>query len=398
MSKKILFTASTKSHFDHFHLPYFKAFEDLGWEVTPFVLPVSKSFFSIKNMAAINETRKLIKKEKFDIISSQSTLAGIVTRFAVMLTGRHRKRMKVFHTAHGYLFHDDKSLKKWAYLLPEMLCAKVTDVLMVMNHEDLEIARKYKLCKNTENIHYIDGMGIDLSRFQTAQGEPLQCTKEQKTAFGIKENDFVFVYAAEFSKRKNHELLLRGFAEAIQEIDRLVIDGENGKAEEAVAKHLAGSELEIQVKSNKKNNLKLVLAGDGALLEKMRGLAAELGIKNHVIFLGYIKNMNELYPCCDVAVSTSRIEGLPFNIMEAMASGLPVIASDIKGHKELTTHGENGLLFESENLEELTDQIIKMYITTGFRERCRSISLEKVKLFSLDRVFPDIMKVYKNNE
>jgi len=379
MSKKILFTASTMSHIENFHLPYIEEFRRQGWEAKAIALPVSKRFFSFKNLRAILYTRKLLKKENFDVISSHATLAGIVTRLAVMLTGKDRKRMKVFHTAHGYLFHDDKSLKKWAYLLPEKLCGAVTDVLMVMNHEDLAIAQKYKLCGKSNRIYYINGMGIDLSRFL-----PRKATAEQKKAFGIDENDFVFVYAAEFSKRKNHQLLLKGFARAIEKLKELESKGElpNGLS--------APAGLSAQ-------RLKLVLAGDGILFDKTKALAAELGIEDQVVFLGYIKNMDELYPCCDVAVSTSRSEGLPFNIMEAMACGLPVIASDIKGHRELIVHEENGLLFESENLKELADQMVRMHLDTNFRIKCRSLLLGKVKLFSIDYVHPNIMGIYEDN-
>ena len=376
MSKKMLFTASTQSHIDNFHLPYLNAFEEMGWEVTPYVLPVSKRFFSVKNLAAINTTRKLINKEKFDIISSQSTLAGIVTRLAVLLCKKSlREKMKVFHTAHGYLFNDDNGLKKWAYLLPEMICSRATDVLMVMNHEDLDIARKYKLCKKTENIHYINGMGIDLSRFQTAEGKPLQCTKEQKEAFGIAEDDFVFVYAAEFSKRKNHELLLRGFADAVKQLEEQGFDRTEDR--------------------NKPKNQKLVLAGDGILLEKIKTLATNLGIRDRVIFLGYIKNVHELYPCCDVAVSTSKIEGLPFNIMEAMACGLPVIASDIKGHRELVEHGVNGLLFNINDPSMMVHQLVEVFQDEKFRRKCKENTVEQVKLLSNEHVFPDVMGIYE---
>lgn len=370
MSKKILFTASTMSHIENFHMPYIEELKKQGWEVKAIALPVSKRFFSIKNLQAINYTRKLLKEETFDVISSHATLAGIVTRLAVMLTGKDRKRMKVFHTAHGYLFYDDKSLKKWVYLLPEMVCSKVTDVLMVMNHEDLAIAKKYKLCGDKDRIYYINGMGIDLSRFR-----PYEASAEQKKAFGIGENDFTFVYAAEFSKRKNHELLLRGFAKAVE-----ILNGTD--------------ELSGEFSADK---LKLVLAGDGMLLDAMKSLALELGIENKVVFLGYTKNMDELYPCCDVAVSTSRIEGLPFNIMEAMACGLPVIASDIKGHQELVTHGENGLLFESGNIDELTGRMIEMHKNATFREHCKDKSIEKVKGFSINNVLPNILEIYKDN-
>ncbi len=376
--KKILFTASTMSHIENFHLPYLEEFRRLGWEVSAIALPVSKRFFSFQNLRAINYTRRLLKDERFDVISSHATLAGIVTRLAGMMTGRLRKEMRVFHTAHGYLFHDDNSLKKWAYLIPEMVCSNVTDVLMVMNQEDLGIAKKYKLCKDPQKIYYINGMGIDLSRFQTAQGEPLQCTKEQKAAFGIEENDFVFVYAAEFSKRKNHELLLRGFAKAVDQIKDLEEKG--------------GLPAGLSA-----DRLKLVLAGDGILLEDIKALTEKLNISDRVKFLGYVKNMNELYPCCDVAVTTSRIEGLPFNVMEAMACGLPVIASDIKGHRELVEHGVNGLLFKSENQGQLADQMLEIYKNSSVRHSYIEVSQNKVGEFSLVKVMPLIVKTYRDH-
>ncbi|MDD4564582.1 MAG: glycosyltransferase [Eubacteriales bacterium] len=382
MSRKILFTASTKSHIENFHLPYLHSFEEMGWEVKALALPVSKSFFSFKNLQVIFSTSRLLLSEGFDVISSQSTLAGIVTRLAVLLARKTRlskkisspdKQVKIFHTAHGYLFHDDNTLKKWAYILPEILCGKITDVLMLMNQEDLEIARKYKLGGKRNKIYYIDGMGIDLTRFQQIQTAPPGIINEWKNSFGIKENDFAFVYAAEFSKRKNHELLLKGFAQAL-----------------AVLKKSERSGV-------LPDNMKLVLAGDGVLLDETKALAHDLGISSHVLFPGYVRNIPELYACCQATVTTSRIEGLPFNVMEAMAIGLPVIASDIKGHRELITHGENGLLFELGDQKELTKQIIEIYKNTAIKEKFSITSMDKVKQFSIEKVLPDIMSIYHKN-
>lgn len=359
MSKKILFTASTMSHIYNFHRPYINAFEDLGYEVKAIALPVSKSFFSLQNIRAIFLTRKILKEEDFDIISSHSTLAGIVTRLAVMLLGRSAKNIRVFHTSHGYLFHDDKSLKKWAYLLPEMLCSHVTDVLMVMNHEDLDIANKYKLGGKKNKVYYIDGMGVDFSKFQ-----PNTATKEQKEAFGICENTFTFVYVAEFSKRKNHSLLLEGFAKFIKD---------------------------------SQCDCKLALAGDGVLLEEMKAFAKELNISDSVLFLGYQQNVQDLYACCDAAVTTSRIEGLPFNVMEAISCGLPVVASNIKGHKELVTHDGIGLLFETENSDQLSSQLKEIYSNTSLRNRCKTSAFNHIQHYSIDHVLPAVMEVYKRH-
>lgn len=368
MNKKIFFTASTESHLKNFHQPYIKAFEEAGWEVTARALPVSKSFFSSKNLQAIRLTRRFIEEEGFTVISTHATLAGIVARLAVLLSGKNRRNVLVFHTSHGYLFHDDHSLKKWAYLIPEIMCARVTDVLMVMNREDLAIAEKYRLCKNRDRIYYINGMGVDLARFH-----PVQPRSEQRNAFGLKEGDFTLVYAAEFSKRKNHRLLLQGFAQALCEWN-----GAPGSPE-------------------KKPPLRLALAGDGALQEEMKELSRSLGISDHVNFLGYVSNIQELYACCQAAVTTSRIEGLPFNVMEAVCCGLPVIASDVKGHRELITHKVNGLLFEDGNSGQLACRILELLNNPDLFAWCKANGFSSMEAFSIDTVLPSIMKIYQKH-
>ncbi|HHU17679.1 MAG TPA: glycosyltransferase family 4 protein, partial [Clostridiales bacterium] len=267
---------------------------------------------------------------------------------------------------------------------------RVTDVLMVMNHEDWDIAHKYKLGGKHNKIYYINGMGIDLSKFEKVKSAPQSVIDEWKKSFRLKENDFAFVYAAEFSTRKNHELLLKGFTQALAILKEKESEKSGRRHDE-----LAGQQNTSQPVTS--GNLKLVLAGNGVLLEEMKALAAELGIKNQVIFAGYVRNIPELYTCCQAAVTTSRIEGLPFNVMEAMACGLPVVASDIKGHRELIEHGVNGLLFESGDLEGLVEQIIRIYNDSDFRVKCMAISSEKIKQFSLENVFDDNIGVYENH-
>ena len=89
--------------------------------------------------------------------------------------------------------------------------------------------------------------------------------------------------------------------------------------------------------------MKLLLAGTGALEEECKALVKSLHMETQIQFLGYVDRMGELYPLCDVSVTSSRIEGLPFNVMESMACGLPVVASDIKGHRELVLPGKTGI-------------------------------------------------------
>ncbi len=364
MAGKILYCASTVSHLMNFHLPYLRAFHEMGFEIwaaadreTPVpyadhvvALPLRKKITSPENIRAIFAARKLLKEQKFDLVSTHTMLASVIVRAAALLL---LKRPKIFCTVHGYLFHETDGLSKWVYLLPEKLCARVTDVLMVMNREDYEIAQRHKLYRN--QLISIAGMGIDLTKFQPITEEERSSAREE---LGLGNDAVVFVYAAEFSRRKNQALLIRSFAEI----------------------------------SRGRTDLTLLLAGTGALLEECKALAHSLGAEDRIRFPGYVTNMRQLYSACDACVSTSRIEGLPFNIMEAMACGLPIIASDIKGHRELL-EGETGLLFHDG--EELKAQLQRLAQDASLRASLRSRGLRAVERYGLSEVFPTVMKCYE---
>ncbi|MDD3203993.1 MAG: glycosyltransferase, partial [Pygmaiobacter massiliensis] len=231
------------------------------------------------------------------------------------------------------------------------LCARVTDVLMVMNREDERIAHRYRL--SSGSIQYINGMGLSPGRFTAPSPNEHIVAKK---ALGFLPEQVLFVYTAEFSKRKNHSQLLTAFAAATAQMP----------------------------------NAQLLLAGTGALLEDCRQLASQLGVANQVHFLGYVNDTPTLLAGCDVCVSTSLIEGLPFNIMEAMVSGLDVIASDIKGHRELAACYPDSVLYG--NLSEL----IELLAAAGQRpSRRRTAELSR---FMLPEVLPELMRIYLGEE
>ena len=364
MKKKVLFCASTASHILNFHLPYLKAFQEKGFEVwvaasnmreIPFTdhtveIPLQKSMLSFSNIKAVFMARRLLKAQEFYIVSLHTALAAAVIRAAVLLL---RNRPKVVNTVHGYLFGEAGGAKKWAYLLPEKLCARVTDATMVMNKEDLRLAEKYRLAG--KKLFMIRGMGIKLGKYHSL---PEKEKLRQKKEHGYTGTEVLAVYAAEFSSRKNQELLLRAFAQAAPACPRL----------------------------------RLILAGTGAKWETCRQLARELGLAEKVLFPGYIDRMEDWYPICDIAVSSSRSEGLPFNIMEAMACSLPVAASRVKGHVDLVEDGVNGLLFDS--CEGLSACLKKLYQEEGMRKALGKAGHGKIRKYTLDEVFPEIMGIY----
>ena len=237
-------------------------------------------------------------------------------------------------------------------MIPEKIASSVSDVVMVMNDEDFMMARKYKLYKS--KLYYINGIGINENRFVVTNDAVKLNTRIQ---MGLPSESFIFVYAAEFSKRKNQQMLIRAFAEC-----------------------------------NFKDSL-LLLAGNGKRISQCKRLVKKLGKEKQIRFLGHINDVPKLYAACDAVVSTSRSEGLPFNIIEALGCSVPVIASDIKGHKDLVNDGVNGLLFENGNRAHLIDCMRKMH--DGYAKEIKErLDISYISKYTLNEVKPQIMDIY----
>lgn len=317
MQNKMLYVASTVGHLKSFHLPYLERLSREGWTVHTagkggdeplpgaqrgFDIPFEKSMFSPKNLTAVWQLRKLLRTQAYHVVSVHTSLAAFFTRLAVVLSGR-RKHIAVINTAHGYLFDRDTPQPKRSILLwAEKLTASATDLLLTMNRQDTEIANRHRLCRG--EVVQIQGMGVDFERFVPADVQGRLSARER---FHIPHKAFVLVYAAEFSKRKNQQSLIRAFSRLSQDAW-------------------------------------LLLAGRGDELESCKILAQELGVADRVVFAGFVPDVQCCYHAADVCLSTSRSEGLPFNLMEAMHCALPVVATDVKGHQDLVVEGKNGFL------------------------------------------------------
>ncbi len=364
MAQKVLFTASSFSHIRNFHLPYLKWFRDQGYEVhvacggetseIPYAdriidLPFEKSMFSPGNLGAASGLRKLIKAEKYDLISTHTSLAAFFTRLAVK---GMKSRPKVVYICHGYLFDDETPKTRKAVLLTaERLTAPQTDVLMTMNEWDYGTAKKYGLGKRVVKI---PGMGVDFGKLDGAGPED---GRELRRRLNIPEGAFVLVYPAEFSRRKSQRT-------AIEAVARLPED------------------------------CYLLLPGQGALLEECGTLAKDLGLERRVLFPGQIADMAPWYAAADAAVTASRSEGLPFNVMEAMYRGLPVVASDVKGHVDLIRDGVTGLLYPYGDADACAGAIRRLTRSASTRRELGRNARESVKQYSLGKVLPEVVRKY----
>lgn len=271
----------------------------------------TKNPFSPDNLKTIYRLKKIIKMNRYDMIYSNSTLAGAAARMAVM--GLKQKPYCI-HISHGYMFRENGGFKSQMYLLAEKFTRNVTDSLIVMNEEDLFLAKKYHLGKD---IHYVYGMGLVEENFPEISQEEYQRLRQ---SMGISDNMRMLLCVGEFSDRKNQTAII----EAMQSL---------------VKKH---------------QNIRLVFAGEGATLEQCRQLVHQYELDIFIRFLGQVKNISPLYRCSDLLVTAAKMEGLPFNVMEALYCHVPVIATEIKGHSDLIQDEVNGLLTKCDSQDIVT--------------------------------------------
>ncbi|MCL6572364.1 MAG: glycosyltransferase, partial [Bacillus sp. (in: Bacteria)] len=230
-----------------------------------------------------------------------------------------RNGSKVIYTAHGFHFCKGAPIKNWLIYYPiERWLANDTDCLITINEEDYKRSVQHHFkAKRFEHIH---GVGVNTELFKAVDQEQKSVLRK---LFGFQQNDFIMFYGAEFNKNKNQKLLIES----------------------------------LSLIKNEVPNAKLLLAGEGVMLDHCRNLAVKLGVEDMVEFLGLRNDIEKLLKLSDTAVASSQREGLPVNIMEAMSCGLPVIATDNRGHRELIHNNKNGWIIKNNNVKEFSNKM-----------------------------------------
>lgn len=143
---------------------------------------------------------------------------------------------------------------------------------------------------------------------------------------------------------------------------------------------------------------KLLLVGDGAERERLEQLVKELELTKNVMFVGRVSNEDipKFLTMSDILVLPSLTEGFPNTILEAMASGLPIIATNIRGIPEIIKNGENGFLVESKNPEAIAEKILSLFENNELRKTISKKNKEDVKRYSWEDTTKKIEDIYQS--
>ena len=314
---KILYTAGTYGHIKCFHTDYIEALRAKGHQVltmargeeADFDIPFEKKMFSAKLFANRKRIRKILKEENFDAILLNTTLAALNVRLAL-----GRKRPRVVNLVHGFMFSKSvKGIKEKIFLSVERFFKSKTDAIMVMNNDDLESAQKYALTSGETVM--TRGMGAEI-KAEAVSADEIRSSLSS-------ESSYVICFVGELCGAKNQDILIRLIPKLKKDIP----------------------------------NIALWLPGAGKGEQELKSLAKELGVDDVVHFPGYVANPTDYVRAADLYVAPSKKEGLPFNVIEALGAAKPIIASDIKGHRDLIEDGVTGFLYNVNSPDELLIKI-----------------------------------------
>lgn len=270
---------------------------DRVWEA-----PLSRNPMHPRNLTSAATTiADVVRSNDYDVVHVCTPVAAFVTRVALRRL-RERGKPKIVYTAHGFHFHPGGNpLANAVYLAAERLAGRWTDCLAVINEHDRKMAERYSLVPPAR-LTYIPGAGLDLSRFNAAAVSNAS-VEQIRQELGLEPGTALFLMIGEFNDNKRQEDALRA------------------------------------ITAMRRCTARLAFAGDGPTFERAQRLARHLGLDGRVHFLGVRHDVPPLIRASVATVLPSRREGLPRSVMESLALAVPVIASDIRGARDLLDGG-----------------------------------------------------------
>lgn len=369
--KKLLLVANvSKEHIRKFHIPFILRMKELGWQVDvacrldepvsecdhAYDLPCDRNPLRGGLTGSIKLLRQLVRDNGYDVVHCNTVTGAIVTRLAC--APLRKEGVKVFYTCHGMHFFKGASVARWVSGWPmEKLLAPVTDVLITINGEDRDMALKH--LSSCGAIEKIDGIGVNLDKYRRGSMTAAERAEYRRT-LGLAPEDFVITYVAELIANKNQQALLKMLDLIRDEIP----------------------------------NAKLMLVGPDHEDGKLQRQAKQMGLSERVLCLGWRSDVPRLLGCSDLYAASSRSEGLPLNIIEAMCSGLPVVALRNRGHCELIDHGKNGFLADREDARGLAEHVLALYRDENLRRRITAQAQQDVNRYDTENVLKQLAAVY----
>ena len=303
------------------------------------------------NRKAYAQLKEIVKREQFDIIHCNTPIGGILGRMAA----KKYKVPNVIYQVHGFHFYKGAPLLNHLIYYPiEKYFAKNTDVLVTINHEDFELAKSKMKLRKGGKVCYVPGVGIDTEQYNY----DITVRNEKRAELGLSEKDVALISMGDLIERKNYDTAIKAVANA-------------------------GN-----------NNLHYYICGKGNEEDNLKALADKLNISDRIHFLGFRSDIKELLAASDIFLFTTKQEGLPRSMMEAMASGLPCIASKIRGNTDLLEETGGGFLCGMTDVTDYAEKLDLLAENVSLRTDMGKNNLQTINQFSVQTVIDGMKNIY----
>lgn len=285
-----------------------------------------------------------MRAHPYTIVHTHNSITGAVGRMAARIT----RVPLVVHTTHGFHFHEHMGvLRRMPYVTAERWLARLCDLLLFQNREELEDLRRLDL--RPRHGGYFVGNGINLEQFRPRRRLPDNPRP-------------VLLCVARLEPVKNHEMLFRALEILRPRFDPVVW-----------------------------------LLGDGPYWARYEADLKRRGLAGSVKFLGYRYDIPELTAAADVSVLTSLKEGIPRALMQAMAVGVPVVATDVKGSREVVVNEETGFLVPLHDVDALAKRVAQLLDSPTMRREMGARAVAYVRRhFDEEQVVKRLVTIYRS--
>ncbi|MBY0525328.1 MAG: glycosyltransferase [Gemmataceae bacterium] len=351
--------------------------EDQG--VTPLILTEMSREISPKDLVTVWKLYRLFTRQQPRIVHTHAAKAGAVGRMAALLyrwltpwalVGKPRP-VRVVHTFHGHIFHSYYGpWKTGLFLVVERVLARLaTDRIVVISPQQFrEIHETFHVGKAAQFA--VIPLGIDLGIY-TRWSERRSILRNE---LGVSDDEVLVGIVGRLTEIKNHRLFL-----------------------ELVA--------QFQKTCEKSRKVRFLVVGDGHLRSELEGQARELGVERHVTFLGNRTDPEVFYPALDVVALTSLNEGTPLTLIEGMANGRAVLATNVGGVVDLVgpsveerdgyTVCERGVRVSSGDVTGLCRGLERLIDDDGLRQKLGECGLAFVQArYAKERLLQDVAELY----
>lgn len=295
----------------------------------------------LRDLAAYREIRAVLRGLTPDLVTTHSNKAGLLGRLAARSLG-----IPVIHTSHGFLFSGrESSAAGLFYRIMEKFAAGAADKVIVVAESEYRLAERLGVISSSKMVLVHNGLpGCNSPGLADPEIEPPR-----------------LIMVARFAAPKDHTTLLRALA-TLKNID-----------------------------------WHLTLVGDGVGRRDSEALSAEFGIKDRVSFTGVREDVSRLLADSQAFILSSKREGFPLSILEAMRVGLPVVAADVGGVCEAVEEGQSGFLFPPGDAGRLADQLCRLLEDPFLRKKMGQAGRERfLKNFTIEQMVEETISVYES--